>query len=258
MHKEQVIFVIGDRLYGGPPRPDVIGLSELLRELRLGAHRDEDVRFVPAQGIGAQERDLLRAELALHGLSTHRLADPETPGLAGRPEVHKHNPDNILLAGFRVGGPGVYEATLRLSNRNELLLDHTTGTHLSGMVLIEAIRQMTLAVGEHLYPEEVGHRGPTRFIINSQSTRFTRFLLPLRTDLVYRLDTVTRKRETGLLFAGTCEFTQAGEVGAVGSMEMLILPTETAEHLETRAADKTMAALRGRFTPAAAVDGAAR
>ncbi|MFC7617738.1 AfsA-related hotdog domain-containing protein [Actinokineospora soli] len=56
--------------------------------------------------------------------------------------VHKRSPENVMLADARRRGPLRLAARLCLSDMNEMILDHVTGQHVAGMVLIEAARQL--------------------------------------------------------------------------------------------------------------------
>ena len=130
--------------------------------------------------------------------------DVPVPAPLRHSEVHKRNPENVLIAGLRKVEDHLFRATLRISDRQEMVLDHTTGSHVTGMVITEAVRQMSIAVGERylLTPSGPAHR----FIINSLQTTFHKFLLPLPTRLDYTLEELKRKGPDRLRFrvGATC------------------------------------------------------
>ena len=64
--------------------------------------------------------------------------------------------------------------------------DHVTKCHLQGILLIEAARQLFIAVTEtyFLAPEE---RGSKYFVINTFDVKFKAFAFPVATDMFYEV-----------------------------------------------------------------------
>lgn len=105
---------------------------------------------------------------------------------ASRDLSHKRRPENVLISTPQACADGGYCARLVLHPHNELMLDHLTGQHVQGMVLLEACRQMFLAVTErfHLDGFEPAQR---YFVLNEMSVRYTAFTFPLPAEIRYRL-----------------------------------------------------------------------
>ncbi|RNG34932.1 AfsA-related hotdog domain-containing protein [Streptomyces botrytidirepellens] len=241
---DEIVFIVGDRLAGGPPRRGIMSLSRLVADLRAGLLRDPLPALVPGQGIERHEMDLIRAELKRCRLPGTALWDAVPPELAGRGEVHKHRQENVLIAGLRRIGDTHYQAALRLSNTHEMVLDHTTGTHVTGMVVTEAVRQMSLAVAER-YLLKPGQPVP-RFLINSLQVSFSRFLLPLDAEIDYHLDEAVWKRPDVLRYHGQCDVLQAGVTTASGSMSLSVHEEGAAERIEETQSDAVVQRLADR------------
>jgi hypothetical protein len=93
-------------------------------------------------------------------------------------------------------GDNSFEAALLLDERCELMADHQTGQHIQGMILIEAARQLFLAVTEEYFFGQAVH-DRYYFVINNVEVKFTGFVFPLGTMLRYEIlfaDTVNPAR----------------------------------------------------------------
>lgn len=183
MEREQV-WVVGecfqsfaelDRVY------TVSGLVRHLRELDPSAH-DGGLAVRIGQGVGGYEREYLRSVIDRRGLGDRvYLAVPEV-ALARRDVVHKHRQSNVLLGDIRQVQLTGFVAALRLADENELLLDHQTGQHVQGMVVVETVRQMFLGVFETGYR----HRWPLReyyVVWGRTKLDFQNFLFPLPAEV---------------------------------------------------------------------------
>lgn len=145
----------------------------------------EPVTLRLGQGVGPHERDYVRAAAQRSGAVVVDTA--QVP--AGRAAVHKHVAANVLIGDVRTSGPNEVVASLRLTGENELLLDHQTGLHVQGMVVVEAIRQMLLA------GYETTHHHPNHYmVLNGIQLEFESFLFPLPARLSCELEPVAPNR----------------------------------------------------------------
>ena len=71
--------------------------------------------------------------------------------------THKHNHENVLISKPNKLEENIYLSELIVFQNNELIIDHQTGLHVQGMVLIEAIRQMFIAVVEKFFQKKRNH-----------------------------------------------------------------------------------------------------
>ncbi|GAA4444444.1 AfsA-related hotdog domain-containing protein [Phytohabitans houttuyneae] len=180
------VWVVGDRFAGFARLNGVTTVSG------AGDVLDgEPVTLRLGQGVGPHERDHLRALVERRGLADRVVVVDTTPAPAGRDLVHKHLAANVLLGDVHAAGGGIVTAALRLAGENELLLDHQTGLHVQGMVVIEAVRQMLLAA------YATASRRPDDYVVwNGIQLDFESFLFPLPARLYCALEPVTDGRGT--------------------------------------------------------------
>ncbi|MFI0778066.1 AfsA-related hotdog domain-containing protein [Streptomyces sp. NPDC021212] len=236
----KLIFVAGDNLSSRSECSNLVALSQLGGLLDGEPLSGPLPVVVPGQGVEAYEREMIRATLRRRGLPESMLADAPLPVPLPYDEVHKRNPDNVLIAGLHRVEDDLFRATLRISDRQELVLDHSTGSHITGMLITEAVRQVTLAVGERYL---LASSGRSRFLLNSLETKFHKFLLPLPTQLECAVEDLRRKGPTQLRFRCRCDLIQAGTLAASGSMDVTVMDEERADRIEADTIRETTRAL---------------
>lgn len=196
-------------------------------------------------GQGLDEAAVARAGAAVErrGLARRLLLDPrDLPAPIEARAVHKHDARNVLLADFEYRGADVFEASLRLHNDNELVLDHQSTLHLQGMVLIEAARQMFLAVCELEYLSAWPDR-QFAFLLTRVDTRFERpvFPLPVRIRLTaHRAEIEDANR---MRFHVETRFVQSGREAATCTVAAVVRPLGPSRQIEFRGAETAIAAL---------------
>jgi hypothetical protein len=91
--------------------------------------------------------------------------------------THKHKSANNMISTPELLGHGLYHSYLMLDDQCDEMSDHVTGQHLQGMLLIEAARQMTLAVTEKFYINELDRKN-VAFVTNNLTTNFIGYVFP--------------------------------------------------------------------------------
>jgi hypothetical protein len=100
--------------------------------------------------------------------------------------THKHESRNVMISvPERAAGPEAFESLLMLDEACAEMSDHMTGQHLQGMVLIEAARQMFIAVAERFYARSTRPR--SYFVISRFQTEFHSFAFPIHTLVQLRV-----------------------------------------------------------------------
>lgn len=197
-------------------------------------------------GQGLDEAAVARAGEAIErrGLGDRLLLDPrDLPTPVEARAVHKHDARNVLVADFEYSGAATFEASLRLHNDNELVQDHQSTAHLQGMVLIEAARQMFLAICELEYLRPWPDR-KFSFLLTQVNTRFDRpvFPLPVRILLTaHRAETEDPKR---MWFDLETRFIQGGREAATTTVVAVVQPLDRTASAELRGAQTAIAALQ--------------
>ncbi|MFL1377509.1 AfsA-related hotdog domain-containing protein [Nocardiopsis protaetiae] len=241
-HDHHPLCIVGDRFGGFAAHDSVLTLGSFVRAVRGGRFDDTDkpVTLRLGQGIGEYEWDYLHAVLRTYGRDD-RFHLPERPPLiVNRAEAHKHRAENVLIADLARVGDDTYRAALRLHSDNEILLDHQTGEHVQGMVVIEAVRQMFLAVTERHHIAHLPPR-PYYFVIDSLATDFENFLFPLPAEIHYRTRRADLDDRGRLGFAATVDIEQAGRRAARSEVEFTAFDATFLHGVEHRRAARALA-----------------
>ncbi len=207
-----VLHVVGERFTGfARENNEVITLPELERML-LREGLPGDMTLIVGQGI--PDERLRQLQATLERLPARKrvtlVTDPRALERAEARLVHKHSEHNIMISTPEQVVEGErYVSSLVLDDRCAEMSDHVTGQHLQGMVLMEAARQMVLAVAERYFLKDPGTR---YFVLNQMDATYHAFGFPLGMDVEYH--GVSRKEgKSGSL---ACEakvcFLQGGEL----------------------------------------------
>lgn len=186
----RIVFVVGDRFTSFGSQTGVITVSKLFDALNgLGdAYILPDVHYIPAQGLS---NATIRA---VAGLAEARQLGPwfsTWEARAGRPKAgralsHKAQLQNVLVSVPRRLADHCFEVDMDIDDKNELMLDHVTGKHVQGMVLIEACRQTFLSVTQKFYlagKEDEKYY----FVIDSIEVKYLAFVFPIEAQIVYTI-----------------------------------------------------------------------
>ncbi len=183
------------------------------------------------QGIEPEDRELLAAAGPVV-----RVADGEIPPPPVTPAlVHKQRPENVLLAGLLAPSDVHCSADLRIHRDNELVLDHYTGQHVQGMVIVEAMRQICIAQFETGYRPRLppgGYAGVWKRL----NLAFDGFLFPVRATVESEITCSDLSREANLKFRATTSVRQNGDVVASAEIEYSMIKQDRIDTLERRKA----------------------
>lgn len=213
--EREVVFVVGDRFAGFANKPGTVVASELSRALTEGETErfGPEMSFVPGQGLCEDRMRRLLAEAkesrvdAAFDAWEEAMKAPKACGSL----THKRNPENVLIGDPRQLGDGLFEADLRIDDRNEIMSDHVTGQHLQGMLLVEACRQTFLAVTEK-YFAPTGEQRSYYYVINELNTAYYSFAFPLGAKITYTINDRSTEDPERLSFDVSMDVVQTGEV----------------------------------------------
>ena len=239
------VVLVADRFAQFADGEGVLTVSQF-RDLVPAGASGEDRAVCVGQGIERSDIESLTAAGVINGRAGPRLVDPGA--MSVRPvspaTVHKRRAENVLLAGLRPPSRSQCSAYLRIHKDNELLMDHQTGRHLPGMVIIEALRQICTAQFETVYRFDLP---PTEYagLWNRIDVGFENFLFPLSAEVSSEITEFDLSRRTNLRFRATAAVRQCGSVVASADIEYSMVPWERMEVLErlkaTRAARVALA-----------------
>lgn len=186
MDNKKFIFVVGDKFKEFGLHDQVLTLSGLIDLLKQehGAKSLAGTTLVAGQGIS--EADVQRIiDAAPHGSLYPNLL-LNHPVRAGLHATHKRHIRNSIISSPRQIAADLYEVDLLVDERSELMSDHQTGQHIQGMILVEAARQMFLAVTETFFIDDINN-GEYYFVINQMDAKYIAFAFPLGATLHYEI-----------------------------------------------------------------------
>jgi hypothetical protein len=204
------LYIVGDRFEPFATHDTTRAVSRFVRDLRANRHQDDtELVLIEGQGVTSFDWDRIRDELDRRGLTDRaRIRENDAGCLCRQSETHKHRECNVLIAGLSRVGENTFRAALRIHNDQELLLDHQ-GAHVQGMVILEAARQMFVAVSERYYlsrwPEQ--HYS---FVLDSMDSKFQTFLFPLAASIEYEVHSAELGDPAQLRFDVQVTIEQAG------------------------------------------------
>ncbi|MFI9161978.1 AfsA-related hotdog domain-containing protein [Kitasatospora aureofaciens] len=244
-HRTEVLYLVGDRFGALAANDGVATAGGFVKDLQAGRYSDSGLHLtlINGQGMSSYEWDWVAREITRYG-AADRISVPELqPSLAFRDEAHKHREQNVLIAGLRQIDALRYQADLRLDNDNELLLDHTTGQHIQGMIIIEAARQMFLAVTERFYASAWPER-QYYYVIKSFDTAFENFLFPLDATVDYEILTASIDNPERLSFGVEIAVNQGGSRASLSKVEFTAFESDLISQKEGKRAARTVEQVR--------------
>lgn len=206
-------FVIGDTFAGTARNlPGALTETEALDKVHSTAVLDRDVYLYTQQGVDFRSLsaavNAFNASIGPTGNQFHLSLGSCAPR-ATRRLAHKARAENIIISAPRRIDEDSFEMDLCFSSHNEFFLDHMTGMHIQGIVLIEAARQAFLAVTEAFYLE--GDQNDYYFVIKSMDTSYASFVFPFDATLRYVVTRAAQK-ENRHSFDAEIEIVQADTV----------------------------------------------
>ncbi|MFJ4274270.1 AfsA-related hotdog domain-containing protein [Streptomyces coelicoflavus] len=252
------VCLVGDRFSSFATHDGVHTVSSFAAAVRSGEYDGltGPLLLWEGQGVSAYDRDYVRAALEAAGLTRKILMQPNEPEVVPRAEAHKHREVNVLISGLQQQGPDTYRAALRLHSDNELLLDHQTGEHIQGMVVIETFRQMFMAFCDKFVAvqcPEYRHY----YIWHSMDIGFDNFLFPLDADVVCTVESAETDDPSRLRFTVALEVHQAGNRAAHARISFTAYDADRLAPKEHRLAGAAVTAVLDGAAPEPAVAGTA-
>jgi len=227
---QKTVIVVGDQFSAFANEETVITRSHL--NYFLSKEPQEGIEIVVGQGLSHADLEKLR-----------ELAFVSTPGqVAPLKLTHKHHADNVMISNPVDVGNFTYNMDLLLNDAQDRLLDHVTGTHVSGMVLIEAARQASIAcveVAYRLQEESI----PQGFLWNSINGTFTRFTFPVPSRIVLRLAELQSEDPSCRPLASNVQFFQGGKEVCTMELGFELRPAEVINAIEAKTGSKLVQGL---------------
>ncbi|MEO6677694.1 MAG: AfsA-related hotdog domain-containing protein [Pseudomonas sp.] len=213
-------IVVGDRIKS--QCSDTIFISvTAAAEMVTRLDNEEKLILHVGQGITDDQLNTLYGFKAAESQTLHILPEHRHPR-ASSTATHKLKSHNIAISAPGENGNGTYSASLMIDDANAELSDHLTGQHVSGMMVIEAARQMTIAVAEAYYVTPSA-KGKVNFVTNKMDVTYTDFLLPIHTEILCVPIELRRSGASNFRFSCRLEFKQQGQCLASLGFELSVI-----------------------------------
>jgi hypothetical protein len=186
----KTVFIVGNKFREFSRNDGVITIGEFAEMARTSTFDSLAIgsRLVAGQGVREAELQAIhdQARWALSARDIDIGPALRRGARASRLQTHKHRIQNAIISHpIRVDEHN-FEALLLLDERSELMTDHQTGQHIQGMILIEAARQLFLAVTEEYFIGQAVH-DRYYFVINNLDVKFKGFVFPVDATLRYEI-----------------------------------------------------------------------
>jgi hypothetical protein len=199
------------------------------------------MNFIAGQGLDEMQIDHLYCLGISCGLDSQfeKWRHSRQTTMANRATCHKHRPENVLISNPEKFEDETFISELTLHRNNELMLDHQTGEHIQGMVLIEACRQMFLAVTETYHLSKFSFDS-YYFVINEMTVSYLSFAFPLPTKIHYRLLSSDQSRADRLTVHAEMDIKQNNQVTTKVSVKFAVFDAEKLNTKESQLAERAV------------------
>ncbi|MFL1467513.1 AfsA-related hotdog domain-containing protein [Marinobacter sp. DUT-3] len=216
------LIVVGDKFSGFARNENIVKQSQLDVELKQRTH--QPTSLIAGQGLTRETIEEIDRLIARFPRT--QWLEAEGTGLETAPErlCHKSRAENRLVSLPTRLSERHMQMDLLVHNDNELMLDHITGQHIQGMVLIEAARQSFLTVTEQFHAKKDQQY---YFVINRMDTRFHSFVFPLGATIDYQIHSLRASKRGTISSAATINFHQCNDTPATTcEVEFTAYPAE--------------------------------
>lgn len=233
-------FVVGDKLKSFISNNNVIGISQL--ESMVDSSKSLDsvpgYEIYVGQGVCEMQMKKLQEKVLNKKLeSIYKIVMPEFYKKSTRSQTHKHKNENIMISEPVKLSVSQYKCHLMLNDNCAEMSDHITGQHLQGMVVIEAARQMVLAVSE-MYLISNSSNVKANFLTNSINAEFYKFIFPLQVEMTCEILSMKNRVANNFTSNYVISFIQNGELCARLICRSSVLDSDYIEEKETYLANE--------------------
>ncbi len=156
-------------------------ISAATAESIAHSHRSPLTLYI-GQGLNDEQLTHLYSSSQLKQIHVD-LVPEQRPQRASLRETHKHENYNVAISKVIDNGNGTYSSALMIDDINAELSDHLTGQHISGMMIVEAARQMSIATAEKFYVNPLA-RKKVNFLTNRMNVTYHDLILPVQTEVL--------------------------------------------------------------------------
>lgn len=213
-NEQNKIWLVGDRLKNFSNVVGAMVVSDLEKFITSNERNDnKKIEVMIGQGVSDSKLSNLYKHIKKHNLEEKVLIkkSEESCKRTDNKLTHKRLSKNTMISNPQMMNENTYESLLMLDDRCAEMSDHVTGMHIQGMVLLEAARQMTMAVTEKYFLTKE-QKNKMSFVTRSMEVDFKQFIFPLGVKIQYQIVKM-RGIAPNQQFDVTIKFIQNGIVG---------------------------------------------
>lgn len=176
------LLVVSDKFKEFASNKDVItrsDLYDLINAENLIYPKLQRIALILGQGFSENDIDLLLESVNKsknrHYFDTNFLSNNYKK--ASKELTHKRHIENILISDPERTSESAFAAQLLIDERCDMMSDHQTGLHVQGMLLVEAARQLYLAIMEKFILPNC--EKSLYFVFNELKVNYSKFNFPL-------------------------------------------------------------------------------
>lgn len=203
-----MIYIIGDYMTEYDDAKYIIRCSSLLRLLEKDPCDDclTGMTFSLGQGLNAKEKEKLIAWSQKDNLFQLNISLLPPEDLCF---VHKRKVENVLISPPQSINETEFVSELVIDDDCAETSDHVTGYHLSGMLLIEAVRQIMLSVSER-YVFDARDSDEMYCVLHSMNVCYHSFTFPVGVSIKFLIKEMSKKGRNKYLVRSVSEVSQLG------------------------------------------------
>jgi hypothetical protein len=244
MNKDRNIIVVGDGFSNLAKQNNTIIFSKfenLLEDIKDVPYQPYKFIFHIGQGLNDAQISYIQKKIRGENALINRVMIKTNILLPRSNEflTHKRIEKNRLVSEPILISPDEYVAYLMIDDQCAEMSDHVTGQHLQGMVLVEAARQLTLAVTEKFFIEDK-NRKSVSFVTQKLETTFKEYAFPIETCMYYKINNIRGINPINRTFKVTITFIQNEQVVVTVNYEFSIFSKVFLQEKEDMAAKKAI------------------
>lgn len=232
--KYLITYIIGDKFYEFSKSDHVISFSEFFKKMEQDSLINNKQVYYFGQGLSDYEKSVVRLCCEKKNIPIFNGGQSAESAL-----THKLKQENIMITEPSRIGNNNYQCYLVINDDCAEMSDHVTGRHIQGMVLIEAARQMMLAVSEKYVLEKEG-QGKAYCILNNIITRFKQFVFPIEVVMNQMITNVQFLRNGVYSVKCVTQFIQSNQVATEIEIEYKLYDKNAMARREEEIAEKCL------------------
>ncbi|HEY7884129.1 MAG TPA: AfsA-related hotdog domain-containing protein [Cellvibrionaceae bacterium] len=209
----RILLVVGDKFASYVQGKDAITLSQLKGLLGLPIQilpTQGRTVLVPGQGMSEESiKSLLEAAAKSVNLRYFDFSLWQNlPKRAPSSLSHKHLTQNTLISAPKQLSEDHFELHILIDENCDLMSDHQTGQHVQGMILVEAVRQSSMAITQTFFlpKNDIDYA----FVLNDMSVKYNNFTFPVAASIVCHISAKNIDNPRRLNFFMDAEVYQCG------------------------------------------------